>query len=109
MDALQKAAQENDLSTIITTGAVYGIFLVFGEAWSEFLKIAIISMAPTHDDQVFASFIHAISASGLCILVLVFIVKIHSCMKNSRPLSQIKHTVIKRRSLSLKSRNDMKK
>ena len=81
MDRLHNAATNNDISTIIMTGAVYGIFLVFGESWSEFLRISILSMSPSHENDVLAAFIYALSASVFCLIVLMLVVKGNSWWK----------------------------
>ena len=81
MDSFQEAAANSDLNTVFTTGAVYGIFLVFGNSWSEFLKIAIISISPKHDNEVFAALIYALSATFITILSLFSIVRLHKCMQ----------------------------
>ena len=83
MDSLQDAANNNEVMKAITIGGIYGIFLVFGQSWAEFLKIAILSIAPSHDDEVVASLLYALSASFICLLLLFGIVKFNSCMNTS--------------------------
>lgn len=80
MDRFRQAATDSDLSTVFTTGAVYGIFLVFGNSWSEFLRVAILSISPTHDNEILAAFIYALSATFITIISLFAIVKVHKCM-----------------------------
>ena len=77
MDTLRQAASDSDLGMMITTGAIYGIFLVFGEAWSEFLKIAVLSISPSHENEVLAGLIYALSASAISVFFLVIVVKTH--------------------------------
>lgn len=107
MDVFQQAADDNDLSMIITTGAVYGIFLVFGNSWSEFLRISILTLAPSHDDEIFAALIYALSATFICITSLIFVVHVNKCMRrnvNGRNLRRISTRV---RTLSMRSRKDI--
>lgn len=84
MDTFRKAAVDSDLSMVITTGAVYGVFLVFSDSWSEFLKVAIMSVSPSHDDEIVGALIYALSASFICIMTLFIIVKTNGCMDTTK-------------------------
>ena len=108
MDGFRQAAADSDLSTVFTTGAVYGIFLVFGNSWSEFLKIAIISISPTHDNEVLAALIYALSATFITILSLFGIVKLHKCMSEHVNSTNIRSQTKRLKTyLSKRSRTDI--
>lgn len=108
MDTLHDAAEDTDLGMIITTGAVYGIFLVFGNSWSEFLKVAIIAVAPSHNNEIVGAFIYALSASLISVLSLLAVVKTNKCMKKHVNTSNIRTQSRKLKMyLSKRSRTDV--
>jgi hypothetical protein len=85
MDTLRNAALDSDLGMIITTGAVYGIFLVLGDSWSELLRMSILHISPSHGHEILSAFIHAAAASCFSVGLLLFIVKSQTFMKHHGP------------------------
>ena len=106
MDRFEEGAHKNELSTVITTGAIYAIFLVFGNSWSEFLKVAITTMAPTHDNIVLASLIYASSATFISLFSLFIVVTLNKCMTNQTKRLKSKSIQLKSY-LSGRSRRDV--
>lgn len=75
MDEFTDAARKNELKRTIVTGAIFGIFLTFGNAWADFLRECVLQFTPEHEDALIGSLIYAFSASVLCIFVMFCIIR----------------------------------
>ena len=75
MEDFRNSALNNKFGTTLVIGGTFGVFLTLGNAWSDFLKEAIISLLPENDHLVLQLLIYAMSASVVCIFVLFCIVK----------------------------------
>tara|TARA_B100000945_G_C20340756_1_gene577224 strand:+ start:813 stop:1193 length:381 start_codon:yes stop_codon:yes gene_type:complete len=111
MEDFHQAAKKNDVSHTLVIGGTFGIFLTFGNAWSDFLKEVIISAIPNHDNPVLNALIFALSASGLGILILFLLIKFDIYMSKIKtpklPIFNSRLTNIKP-SKEVKSRNDVR-
>jgi hypothetical protein len=95
MEDFKNSAINNDFASTIVIGGIFGIFLTLGNAWSDFLKEAIVSLLPPTEELVLQYFIYASSASVICTIILVCIVKFDNYRKQLR-LSTIKPTIFNR-------------
>ena len=96
MEDFRNSAINNNFGTTFIIGGTFGIFLTLGNAWSDFLKEAIVSFLPENDQTVLNAFIYAMSASIVCIFVIFCIVKFDNYTRRirfNRPLFNRKHTI----------------
>ena len=96
MDRLTEAADQNQLSSTITIGAVYGIFLVFGQSWADFLKAAILAVSPQHTNEVLGLLLYAIAATVVCVFALFVVVKTNRCVHRLVQQARMPTIVIER-------------
>ena len=75
MEDFRDSARKNNIVSTLVIGGTFGIFLTFGHAWSDFLKEAIISLVPNHENELMQSFIYALSATFFCLFILFILVR----------------------------------
>lgn len=86
MESFQDSARRNNVWSTLVVGATFGVFLTFGNAWSEFIKVSIESIVPQQEQHVLSSFVYATSASIFCLFILFVLIRIDMCVQaaNSR-------------------------
>lgn len=92
MDDFRDAAYNDDISQAVLIGAIYGVFIVFGQSWSEFLRSVSAVITPNHEDELMQNFIHALFTSFLSIATLFGLVKCYKCIGSMK-----KHITNKRK------------
>ena len=80
MEDLQESARKLRIWSAFVTGCTYGIFLTIGTAWSECVKEVVITVLPITDHALAQSFVYACSATVICILVLILLVRCDVCV-----------------------------
>tara|TARA_B100000482_G_C12572757_1_gene284653 strand:- start:438 stop:851 length:414 start_codon:yes stop_codon:yes gene_type:complete len=75
MEDFRESARKSNIVSTLVIGGTFGIFLTFGNAWSDFLKEAIVSFMPNHDNEVVQSLIYALSSSFFCVLILFLLIR----------------------------------
>lgn len=78
MDVFQEQGQRFQVRSAFTTGAVFGLFLTIGNAWSVFFKSTSLAffewIRPSQDaGSMMVDFITAVITSILCILTLMLL------------------------------------
>ena len=99
MNAFADAAQDMHLWSAAISGAMFGVFLTLGEAWTQLLDTTITVSIP--DDAgghvVLASVVYALASTALCTLALFAIVSIdrmyHSVWLPKRTLQSRRDTL----------------
>lgn len=81
MDAFTETSRKRQVWSTMVVGGTFGIFLTFGNAWSEFLREAILACVPDHEHVVIRALIYALSASFFCMLVLFSLLRIDRYMQ----------------------------
>ena len=78
MEDFQQHARHFNLKNTFLTGATFGIFLTFGNAWSTFLQTLIMSSVPSTNrtGTVLVSLTYAAAASLICLALLIVLVKL---------------------------------
>ena len=84
MEEFQNSAKKNNVCSTLVVGGTFGIFLTFGQAWSDFLQESIVALIPDHESQVVRALIYALSASFLCIVLLFALLRFESYMNTVR-------------------------
>ena len=76
MDAFRESITNREYVNTFRIGAVYGLFLVFAQAWAEFLKQVILEITPngSEENMVVGAGIYAFSATVTSIIILAFII-----------------------------------
>ena len=75
MEDFRDSARKSNVVSTVVVGGTFGIFLTFGHAWSDFLKEAIVSLVPNHENEIMQSLIYALSASFFCIFLLFILIR----------------------------------
>jgi hypothetical protein len=84
MDEFREAADKDDVSQAVLIGAIYGIFLVFGQAWSDLLKSIAAEITPEHDNELLQNLIHVVFTTLLCVSSLVGVMKCYKLMRYTK-------------------------
>jgi len=82
MNAFTESASRGKMRETVVTGATYGIFLTFGNAWSAFLQSLAGAIMPVRDDETEGSevsrqLLYAGLTSLISVLVLVTMLRCH--------------------------------
>ena len=96
-DNFRTAAQNYQVRSTLVIGASFGIFLTFGQAWSEFIKESIIAMIPQDQENEFVkATIYAIGATMICTIAMFAIIKLDTyCSESYKNTMKIKRHVFK--------------
>tara|TARA_B100001778_G_C18582070_1_gene627957 strand:+ start:607 stop:921 length:315 start_codon:yes stop_codon:yes gene_type:complete len=73
MEAFRNSAVNHNYTSTFIIGSTFGIFLTFGNAWADFLKESVVAIIPENDNLVIQSFVYALSASFISLLLLCYI------------------------------------
>ena len=80
MDAFHQNARELKVREALVVGAIYGIWLTIGTAWSQFIDALVLVVVPDNEDIVLREFIHVCIASLLGLGILALIIKCNMCV-----------------------------
>lgn len=84
MDDFRSQGRKLHVASMFVTGGVFGLFLTMSQAWSNFLRDAILSLLPDNEDVVFSQFVYALSATFICTFLAVILVRIDICFEDAR-------------------------
>ena len=82
MDEFSDSARKMKIWSSVVVGTTFSVFLVFSQAWAEFLKEAIVRCTNNfdNDDPLVQSLIYSLTASTLCFAVLIIIYRVDKCI-----------------------------
>lgn len=81
MDLFQASAKENKFWSALVVGGTFGIFLTFGQAWSEFLRDLILLCVPEErNGNIIQSFTYCMVSTFICIFILYILGRCDKCV-----------------------------
>jgi len=100
MDNFHTSAKEFELVNLFITGATFGIFYSFGQAWTVFVQSVVVAITPTDFNPVIKELIFACMTSFICISLILCIVYIDRQIKqmNKKLSSRLQHRKLQYRS-----------
>ena len=93
MDTFHQNARELKVREAFVVGAIYGIWLTIGTAWSQFIDALVFVVVPDNEDIVLREFIHVCIASLMGLGILALIVKCNMCV--TQVTRRVKHRIVR--------------